>query len=62
MVQGKYAEAETLLLQVLESKTHVLGQDHHETIQAINYIIELYEAWKKPDKAETYRAMLSSFD
>jgi len=34
------------------------GASHRRTVAALKRIIELYEAWGKPDKAEEYRALL----
>jgi hypothetical protein len=35
-----------------------LGDTHPHTIESINNLIELYEAWNKPEKAEEWRAKL----
>jgi hypothetical protein len=35
-----------------------LGEKHAFTQDSLRLLIELYEAWGKPDKAEEYRAML----
>jgi len=53
--QGLYDKAEPLLL---EGRRLKLGDTHPHTIESINNLIELYEAWNKPEKAEQWRAKL----
>lgn len=54
--QGRYAEAEALLI-----KAHTVLEDQLDpksiyTRRALGRIIALYEAWDKPDKPAEYRA------
>ncbi|MHC4556090.1 MAG: hypothetical protein ACYS80_02170 [Planctomycetota bacterium] len=47
----------------LFSKTHetndsVLGNDNEITHISVNKLIELYEAWDKPEQAQQWRAKL----
>ncbi|MHC4533996.1 MAG: hypothetical protein ACYS6K_08590 [Planctomycetota bacterium] len=35
-----------------------LGDTHPHTQQSLNHLIELYEAWNKPEKANEWRAKL----
>ena len=35
-----------------------LGDDHPYTVNFINNLVQLYEAWGKPEKAEEWRAKL----
>jgi hypothetical protein len=35
-----------------------LGDTHPETLESMNNLIELYEAWNKPEKAKEWRAKL----
>ncbi|MHC4664420.1 MAG: protein kinase domain-containing protein [Planctomycetota bacterium] len=52
-------EAEELMLtETLDIKRRVLGEEHPDTVITIDSLIELYEAWGKPDKAEQWRAKL----
>jgi tetratricopeptide (TPR) repeat protein/tRNA A-37 threonylcarbamoyl transferase component Bud32 len=54
----QYDEAETQLLMGYEGLAAVLGTDHKRTRGAINRLIDLYDAWGKPDKAAEYQAIL----
>jgi serine/threonine-protein kinase len=56
----RYADAEALLLgshPVLEAK---LGRENPEARKVGGWIVELYEAWGKPEKAARYRARLAA--
>jgi tetratricopeptide (TPR) repeat protein len=56
--QKRYAEAESLLLKshpILQSK---LGDRHPRTVDAVERLARLYNAWKQPEKAAQYQAML----
>jgi tetratricopeptide (TPR) repeat protein len=56
--QGQYEEAELLFLKMLEIRQRVLGEEHPDTLDSLNNLIELYEAWGKPEKAKQWRAKL----
>jgi len=56
--QQRYNEAEALLLDAFELGCRVLGPLDQITIESIGKIIDLYEAWDKPEKAEEWRAKL----
>ncbi len=57
--QGQYKEAERMLVKVVETSRHALGQQHwSQPNYPTNLLIELYEAWGKPEKAEEWRAKL----
>jgi hypothetical protein len=47
-----------MLTETLDIKRRVLGEEHPDTVITIDSLIELYEAWGKPDKAEQWRAKL----
>ena len=36
----------------------MLGEEHPDTLDSLNKLVELYEAWGKPEKAEEWRAKL----
>jgi len=57
--QKRYNEAEPLLLEAIEGRKQKLGQQHPDTFDSVRNLIELYEAWGKPQKAEQWRAKLS---
>jgi serine/threonine protein kinase len=56
--QQRYSEAEALLLNAFELSYRVLGPLDQITIESLGKIIELYEAWDKPEKANQWRAKL----
>ena len=47
----KYNEAEQWLLKAEEIARRVFGNDHKITHTSVNNLIDLYEAWGKPEKA-----------
>jgi len=46
------SEAERLLLEAVEGRRLKLGDKHPHTLDSMNNLIELYEAWGKPELAE----------
>jgi len=42
----------------LEGRRRVLGDDHPHTLESWSNLIELYEAWGKPEKAKQWQAKL----
>jgi non-specific serine/threonine protein kinase/serine/threonine-protein kinase len=56
----RYDEAEQELTAALTAARRYLGETHPETRGCILALIELYEAWGKPDEAEKWRAKLPS--
>jgi tetratricopeptide (TPR) repeat protein len=56
--QERYEEAERYLLEAAEGRRLKLGDTHPHTLESLNKLIELYEAWNKPEKAEEWRAKL----
>jgi len=42
----------------LESSRLKLSDKHSDTVESINNLIELYEAWGKPEEAVKWRAKL----
>ncbi len=57
--QSQYEEAENLLLKAVEGRRLKLGDTHPHTLQSINNLIDLYEAWNKPEEAKEWQAKLS---
>jgi hypothetical protein len=51
-------EAEPLLLGAVEGRRLKLGDTHPHTLESWHNLIELYEAWNKPEKAEEWRTKL----
>ncbi len=54
----RYEDAETRLLEAHELILAGLGPDHERTIEQINSLTDLYDAWGKPDMAAEWRAKL----
>lgn len=58
--QRRYAEAERLLLASYPILRDDVGARSGNTLQALSYLVELYDAWGRPREAERYRALLGS--
>jgi len=58
-VQSRYEEAEKYLLNALNGRRLKLGDTHPHTIESWNNLIDLYEAWGKPEQAEQWKVKLS---
>jgi tetratricopeptide (TPR) repeat protein len=54
----RYVDAEQPLLEAVEGRRLKLGDTHPRTLESWNNLIELYDAWDKPDKANKWRARL----
>ena len=53
---------EKLQFTVFEGRRLKLGDTHQHTIESWNNLIDLYEAWNKPEKAEERRAKLKQIE
>jgi hypothetical protein len=60
--QTQYEKTEPLLLKALKDRRLKLGDTHPHTLESWNNLIELYEAWGKPEKANQWRAQLPQRD
>ena len=56
--QKRYAEAEPLLLESYNDLKASQGEQKPKTVEAIQRLASLYEAWGKPAQAALYRVML----
>ena len=54
----RHVEAEEFLSRAYALLQTELG-DHQETRRTVSFLVELYEAWDKPDQAAEYRALLA---
>ena len=54
--QKKFDDAEELLLEAIEGRRLKLSETHPHTIESIKNLIDLYEAWNKPEKAQEWQA------
>jgi len=57
--QGRYIEAEPLLVEACQRRENQFGPEHDYTIDMLNQLVRLYEAWGKPEEAEEWRTKLS---
>ena len=55
---SRFAEAEPLLLRSYEAFEESLGREHGNTKTMLRRVIQLYEAWPRPDSAAEFRAKL----
>jgi len=60
--QARYADAEPLLLQEFQRRENLFGPEHSHTVALLNQLVNLYDAWGKPDEAATWRAKLPPKD
>ena len=51
---GRFAEAEPYVVGGYEGLREVQGPDHRRTRLALERVIELYEAWGRPEKAREF--------
>ena len=51
-------EAEELFLEAFEGRHLKVVDNHPHTIESMRNLVELYEAWNKPEKAEEWRVKL----
>jgi tetratricopeptide (TPR) repeat protein len=56
--QDRYSEAEPLLQWAYQRREKLFGTEHPHTIDMLEQLVRLYEAWNKPEKAEEWRAKL----
>ena len=59
-LQIRYDQVALLRLEAVEGRIQKLGLQHPHGLESIKSLIELYEAWNKPEKAAHWRAKLSS--
>ncbi|MEA3226436.1 MAG: tetratricopeptide repeat protein, partial [Planctomycetota bacterium] len=56
--QGRYDEAERLLTETLATRKRMLRDKHPDILDSIKGMVDLYEAWGKPEKVKEWRAKL----
>jgi hypothetical protein len=54
-----YSDAEVQLLRALDIQMRWVGRLDEQTQITVRRIVELYEAWGKPEKTDEYRALLT---
>jgi len=55
---GRFEQAEENLLTGYDEVRQALGDEHKETQTVLRKIVDMYEKWQRPDKANEYRAKL----
>jgi Flp pilus assembly protein TadD len=60
--QGDFSKAELLLIEAVKGRRLKLGDTHPHTLESMNNLIALYEAWNKPEKAEAWRTKLAQIE
>lgn len=60
VMQGRFQEAEPLLLESYEKLKTKFGSDHEKTVAALERIVALYDKSGKSDKEARYRALLTN--
>jgi hypothetical protein len=58
--QKRFDEAESLLVASYNDLKESQGEQTPRTVGALERLALLYQAWKKPDQVEQYRALLVS--
>lgn len=53
-----FEEAEPLAIECYERHARVLGPSHKNSRAAIELLVELYQGWGKPEKADQYRELM----
>ena len=56
--QSDYNKAEPLLVEAVKGRCLKLSGTHPHTLESWRNLVELYEAWDKPEKAEELRKKL----
>jgi non-specific serine/threonine protein kinase/serine/threonine-protein kinase len=54
----RFEEAETKLLEAHEIQTQAVGAGHDQTKKVVKNLVELYDAWGRPEKARRWREAL----
>ena len=57
--QGRYNVSESPLMEAIKGRRLKLGDTHPYTLESINNLIALYEAWNKPEEAEKWQVELA---
>jgi len=60
--KGEYTAAEAHHREALAMLRRLYGEEHRQNQEAVMRLVELYEAWDRPEQAAEYRALLSESD
>ena len=58
VAQARFAEAEPLVVEGYRDLERTRGKTYRRTLQALERVVALYDAWHKSDEAARYRAVL----
>lgn len=56
--QKRFEEAEPLLIESYNDLKASQGEQNPRTVEALRFLVGLYDLWKRPDRAAPYRALL----
>ncbi len=59
---GRYAEADSLMVHSAGRLEAQSGLADRHTQEAVHYLVELYEAWGRPEQAAAWRVKLDAPD
>ena len=60
IAQARYGEAEALLLEARRDLEAMPAPPRRDIQTTLTRLVELYDAWRKPESASAYRALLAS--
>ena len=60
VLQGRYAEAESMLTESTANESRIFGDDHWQTTQDVEHMARLYVAWEKSQEAIKWRRKLTA--
>jgi serine/threonine protein kinase len=60
LLEGRYAQAEAVLMESVELLSRVFGKSHWTTLQSLHRLIYLYVLWDKPDEVRKWYAKLQA--
>jgi hypothetical protein len=60
--QAQYDKVVPLLLKAIKGRRLILGDTHPHTLESSNNLIDLYEAWNKPEKTKKWQIKLAQIE
>ena len=60
--QAFHDEPEELLLGAVKGRRFKFGDTHPHTMESLNCLIDLYDAWNKPEEAKEWREKLAQIE
>ena len=62
MRQIRYDRVDRLSAEAIKGRRLKLGDTHPHTSESLNNLIDLYEAWNKPGKAQEWQTKLAQIE